>query len=183
MLYVELPADLAAHWPTTTMLTDVLDRRGAERLLRRPAVAGTAIKFGDHCFSKSGDIEADRTATQGEIACVMTAARRRLRDADAYRITEARTCFYTLSPDERFHRRRHRPHHHPRRLLRPRLQVRPAQWRAPRRAGRRPADFATFQSCWRALQHLPDNLRLPSLLRSRSYSSSFEQPTSLVQRD
>ncbi len=102
VLYVDPPPALAGLWQTTTMLTDVLTGEASSVFYAVPPVGGTAIKFGDHCFSKSGDVDADRTATKDEIARVMAAARRRLRDADAYRITEARTCFYTLSPEERF---------------------------------------------------------------------------------
>lgn len=102
VLYVEPPAGLAGLWQTTTMLTDVLAGEAPSVFYAVPPVGGAPVKFGDHCFSKSGDVDAGRTATPDEIARVMAAARRRLRDADAYRITEARTCFYTLSPDERF---------------------------------------------------------------------------------
>lgn len=102
VLYVEPPPALAGLWRTTTMLTDVLTGEALSVFYAVPPVGGVPVKFGDHCFSKSGDTEADRTPTPDEIARVMAAARRRLRHADAYRITEARTCFYTLSPDERF---------------------------------------------------------------------------------
>lgn len=102
VLYVEPPAVLAGLWQTTTMLTDVLTGEAPSVFYAVPPVGDTPIKFGDHCFSRNGDVDADRTPTRDEIARVMAAARRRLRDADAYRITEARTCFYTLSPDERF---------------------------------------------------------------------------------
>lgn len=102
VLYVAPPADLAAHWPGTTMLTDVLQGDQQSVFYAVPPLGGRPVKFGDHCFSKGGDPDADRTPTEAEIARVLDAARRRMRDSDRYRILEARTCFYTLSPDERF---------------------------------------------------------------------------------
>lgn len=102
VLYVEPPPDLAGHWPGSTMLTDVLEGEQQSVFYAVPPLRGLPVKFGDHCFSRGGDPAADRTATEDEIARVRAAARRRLRDADGYRILEAKTCFYTLSPDERF---------------------------------------------------------------------------------
>ena len=102
VLYVEPPDDLAPHWPGTTMLTDVLQGDQQSVFYAVPPLRGLPIKFGDHCFSKGGDPEADRTATAAEIERVREAARRRLKDADRYRIMAAKTCFYTLTQDERF---------------------------------------------------------------------------------
>jgi glycine/D-amino acid oxidase-like deaminating enzyme len=102
VLYVDPPDHLATHWTGTTMLTDVLQGDQQSVFYAVPPLRGLPIKFGDHCFSKGGDPEADRTATEIEIARVREAARRRLKDADHYRIRAAKTCFYTLSPDERF---------------------------------------------------------------------------------
>jgi glycine/D-amino acid oxidase-like deaminating enzyme len=102
VLYVEPPDDLAAHWQGATMLTDVLQGDQQSVFYAVPPLRGLPIKFGDHCFSKGGDPDADRTATEAEIARVREAARRRLKDADSYRVHEAKTCFYTLTEDERF---------------------------------------------------------------------------------
>ena len=102
VLYVDPPDHLAPHWIGTTMLTDVLQGDQQSVFYAVPPLRGLPIKFGDHCFSKGGDPDADRTATEAEIARVRDAARRRLKDADRYRIKAAKTCFYTLSPDERF---------------------------------------------------------------------------------
>lgn len=102
VLYVDAPDDLAAHWHGTTMLTDVLQGEQQSVFYAVPPLRGLPIKFGDHCFSKGGDPEADRTATEAEIARVRAGARRRLKDADRYRVRAAKTCFYTLTDDERF---------------------------------------------------------------------------------
>lgn len=102
VLYVDAPDDLAPYWHGTTMLTDVLQGDQESVFYAVPPLRGLPIKFGDHCFSKGGDPEADRTASEAEIARVRAAARRRLKDADRYRIQAAKTCFYTLTDDERF---------------------------------------------------------------------------------
>lgn len=99
--YVAPPADLAGAWREGPVLTDV-DSRAAAIFYALPDVAGAGLKFGDHRFSLGGDPDGDRTPRQAEVAEVMALAGRRLRDAGAYRVTEARTCFYTVSGDERF---------------------------------------------------------------------------------
>lgn len=107
VLYVEAPDDLAPHWSGSAMLTDVLQGDQASVFYAVPPLRGLPIKFGDHCFSRGGDPEADRTATEAEIARIRAAARRRLKDADRYRIRAAKTCFYTLTPDECFIAEKH----------------------------------------------------------------------------
>jgi glycine/D-amino acid oxidase-like deaminating enzyme len=100
--YVEPPDDLAAHWAETTMLTDVLQGDQQSVFYAVPPLRGLPVKFGDHCFSRGGDPDGDRTPTPAEIARVLDAAKRRLRDVDRYRVIEAKACFYTLTADERF---------------------------------------------------------------------------------
>ena len=102
VLYVDPPPEQAALWAGTTMLTDVLQGDQQSVFYAVPPLRGLPIKFGDHCFSKGGDPEADRTALDVEIARVRAAARRRLKNADHYRVRTAKTCFYTLTEDERF---------------------------------------------------------------------------------
>jgi sarcosine oxidase len=84
------------------MLTDVLQGEQQSVFYAVPPLRGYPIKFGDHCFSKGGDPEADRTPRTDEIERVLAAARRRLLHAGDYRVIEARTCFYTLTEDECF---------------------------------------------------------------------------------
>jgi glycine/D-amino acid oxidase-like deaminating enzyme len=102
VVHVEPPEELAGHWRGSTMLTDVLQGDQQSAFYAVPPLRGWPVKFGDHCFSKGGDPDADRTPGAAEIARVMDAARRRMRYVDRYRIIEAKVCFYTLSPDERF---------------------------------------------------------------------------------
>jgi glycine/D-amino acid oxidase-like deaminating enzyme len=99
---VDPPHDLAIHWSSTTMLTDVLQGDQQSVFYAVPPLRGRPVKFGDHCFSKDGDPEADRRPEDHEIERVLNAARRRMRRIDDYRMIAARTCFYTLTEDERF---------------------------------------------------------------------------------
>ena len=99
---VSAPDALAEHWQSTTMLTDVLQGEQQSVFYAVPPLRGYPIKFGDHCFSKGGDPEADRTPGSDEIERVLAAARRHILHADDYRVIEARTCFYTLTEDECF---------------------------------------------------------------------------------
>ena len=99
---VSAPDALAESWQSSTMLTDVLQGEEQSVFYAVPPLRGYPIKFGDHCFSKGGNPEAHRTPGIDEIERVLAAARRRLLNADDYHVIEAKTCFYTLTEDERF---------------------------------------------------------------------------------
>ncbi|HZV80339.1 MAG TPA: FAD-dependent oxidoreductase, partial [Candidatus Binatus sp.] len=96
--YVEAPPEYADHWRRGPMLMD-LDGAGFYLV---PPYGGTDMKVGDHRFSLQGQPDADREPQQGEAEVVFEQARRALRDFERYRIKSARTCFYTVQPDERF---------------------------------------------------------------------------------
>jgi glycine/D-amino acid oxidase-like deaminating enzyme len=101
LIYVRPPAELAASWEGAPMITDVLTS-GQSVFYAVPPVAGTGLKFGDHRFSRGGDPDQDREVPPDEIDPILALASRRLRAVDRYEVTEARTCFYTVSDDERF---------------------------------------------------------------------------------
>jgi glycine/D-amino acid oxidase-like deaminating enzyme len=68
-----------------------------------PPVAGTGLKIGDHRVDGPAGHPAEaREAAEAEARAVFDAARRRLADPDGYRIVGARTCYYTMTDDERF---------------------------------------------------------------------------------
>ncbi|MBV8365395.1 MAG: FAD-dependent oxidoreductase [Candidatus Eremiobacteraeota bacterium] len=96
--YVEAPAAYAAHWRSGPMLMD-LDGAGFYLV---PPYGGTDMKVGDHRFSLQGQPDVDREPAPAEAAAVFEQARRALRDFKDYRIKAARTCFYTVQPEERF---------------------------------------------------------------------------------
>jgi glycine/D-amino acid oxidase-like deaminating enzyme len=95
--YVEAPPEYADHWRRGPMLMD-LDGAGFYLV---PPYGGTDMKVGDHRFSLQGQPDADREPRQGEAEAVFEQARRALRDFERYRIKSARTCFYTVQPEER----------------------------------------------------------------------------------
>lgn len=97
--YLTPPDDLAAAWSVAPLILD-LDPEAGFYLV--PPVLGTGLKIGDHRFSLRGDPDQDREATDDEAKNVADLARSRLRDFDRYRIARAKTCFYTVEPDERF---------------------------------------------------------------------------------
>lgn len=111
---------LAAHAHPSgqvSLLFD-LDRAEAERLGRMPMLLdldpesgfywvpptpGARMKIGDHRFSGRGDPDGPRAVTDGETAALRAPLARRFHGADGWRVGEAKRCFYTLAPDERFH--------------------------------------------------------------------------------
>ncbi|MDX6751257.1 FAD-dependent oxidoreductase [Geminicoccaceae bacterium 1502E] len=101
VVYVDPPADLDPAWRQGPVLTDV-DSRAGSIFYTLPAVAGAGLKFGDHRFTLGGDPDEDRTPRPDEVAEVMALAGRRLRAPERYRVAEAKSCFYTVTEDERF---------------------------------------------------------------------------------
>ena len=67
-----------------------------------PPRGGAGLKVGDHSFSLSGDPDRDRDTTEDEVNALLQACRTRLKDIDQYSIDHAKTCFYTVQPDEHF---------------------------------------------------------------------------------
>ncbi len=101
VVYVRPPAELAAAWRDGPVLTHKDSRTGL-LFYALPAVAGVPAKLGDHQFTKGGDPDAPRTPRPEEVAAVLALARHTLARAEDYEVLEARTCFYTVTEDERF---------------------------------------------------------------------------------
>jgi sarcosine oxidase subunit beta len=100
VVYLEAPAPHAAAWRSAPMVLDIAPDAGFYAV---PPVAGTGLKIGDHRFSMTGDAETDpRAPSRDEAEAILAFARARLRDAGAYRIREARACFYDVREGERF---------------------------------------------------------------------------------
>jgi len=100
-LYLEPPAGLQAAWAAAPMLLDQIEAAEGG-FYAVPPVAGTALKVGDHGFSLRGHPDRERTPSAEERATVLALAGSRLRDLTRYRVLEARTCFYSVTADERF---------------------------------------------------------------------------------
>lgn len=101
VLYVRPPTAFEGAWRDGPVLTHK-DRRSGLLFYALPAVAGVPAKLGDHQFTKGGDPDADRTPSRAEVEAILTLARTTLADAERYEVVEARSCFYTVTEDERF---------------------------------------------------------------------------------
>jgi glycine/D-amino acid oxidase-like deaminating enzyme len=99
VVYVAPPADAAAAWAEMPMVLDL----SPERIFYVvPPVMGTGMKIGDHAFSMTGDPDRDREPGVEEARALFGLARERLAGIDGYHLDEAKTCFYTVEPEERF---------------------------------------------------------------------------------
>ena len=97
--YVRPPARFREHWRVGPMLLDLDGELGFYLV---PPVPGTDMKIGKHAFTLRGDPDREREAGEAETRDIFARARRTLRDFDDYAIVGARTCFYTVAPEERF---------------------------------------------------------------------------------
>jgi sarcosine oxidase/sarcosine oxidase subunit beta len=80
----------------------LLDQSPDGGLYTLPPRRGTRLKIGDHLFSRSGDADGDRVATDADVARLWPAARAAYRDLDSYQLLERKACFYTVTEDESF---------------------------------------------------------------------------------
>lgn len=96
--YLEPPEELREHWGATPLILDIHPEQGFYLV---PPARGSRLKVGDHRFSLQGDPDRDREPREGEARAVAELCRGRLAGFDRYRVLGARTCFYTVEPDER----------------------------------------------------------------------------------
>jgi glycine/D-amino acid oxidase-like deaminating enzyme len=100
-VYLEPPAEQIEAWRNAPMVVDQLefDKGGFYAV---PPVGGTALKIGDHGFSLRGQPDLEREPTAEDVAAALAVARTRLAGFERYRVQGARTCFYSVTADERF---------------------------------------------------------------------------------
>jgi len=67
-----------------------------------PPVAGAGLKIGIHDTALGGDPDVNRDPAPEEARAIVDALGPLLSDADGYRLAEAKTCCYTVAPEERF---------------------------------------------------------------------------------
>src|SRR5262249_28051721 len=99
VVYLEAPPALASAWASAPMVLDIAPHAG---FYLAPPRAGAGLKIGDHRFSSAGDPDARREASEDDVQTILALCHSRLRDPDAYRVKEARVCFYTIEARERF---------------------------------------------------------------------------------
>jgi glycine/D-amino acid oxidase-like deaminating enzyme len=93
------PPELAAAWAKAPIIIDLGASSGTYTL---PPGAATRLKIGDHVFTKKGDPDEDRLATDEDVARLFASAHRAYRDFDRYTVLERKACFYTVAEGERF---------------------------------------------------------------------------------
>ena len=99
--YLEPPAEQIEAWRSAPMVLDQLEfAKGGFYAV--PPVGGTALKIGDHGFSLRGEPDLEREPTAEDVAAALAVARTRLVGFERYRVQGARTCFYSVTEDERF---------------------------------------------------------------------------------
>jgi sarcosine oxidase subunit beta len=100
LVRLEAPPEFRAAWEAAPMLLDLAEDGGFYAV---PPVGGTALKIGDHRFSRQGDAGADpRAATPSEIEEILAFARPRLINAAGYRVLGAQACYYDVEDREEF---------------------------------------------------------------------------------
>jgi glycine/D-amino acid oxidase-like deaminating enzyme len=99
VVFLAPPTELAAAWRAAPVLIDLGEESGTYTL---PPRRSTRLKIGDHRFTRRGDPDGDRTATDDDVARLFSAARLAYRDFDRYTVLERKACFYTVTEAERF---------------------------------------------------------------------------------
>lgn len=97
--YLEAPPQYRSAWANAPMILDIHGQGGIYAV---PPVGNTGLKVGDHSFSLKGHPNRDRSVREGEAEALMEACRSRFKGIDDYHLTESKTCFYTVQPEERF---------------------------------------------------------------------------------
>ena len=99
VLYLSPPPALAQAWANAPVMLDNAPDGGLYTL---PPRRGTRLKVGDHVFSRSGDPDDDRRATERDLERLWPAAQAVYRDLDSYQVLERRACYYTVHDREEF---------------------------------------------------------------------------------
>ena len=99
VIYFRLPEAARDAWSKAPM---VLDLAGEVGLYLVPPRQGRGLKVGDHEFSRTGDPDAPRQASESEMRPLLDRCRGLLKGYDDWRIDRFKVCFYTVTVDERF---------------------------------------------------------------------------------
>ncbi|HEX4261300.1 MAG TPA: FAD-dependent oxidoreductase [Acetobacteraceae bacterium] len=99
VIYLAPPPELVAAWDAAPV---IIDFGRHSRTYTLPPRQGTRLKVGDHIFTRRGDPDEDRAATDADADPLWAAAQRTYRGLDRYAVLERRACFYTVTEDERF---------------------------------------------------------------------------------
>ncbi|MGH2340351.1 NAD(P)/FAD-dependent oxidoreductase [Segnochrobactraceae bacterium EtOH-i3] len=97
--YLAPPPDLMQAWRTAPI---VVVRDVGAGLYTLPPRAGARLKVGDHRFSREGNADEDRTATEHDLSAIWPGFNRSFARSGEYGLIEGRACFYTVTEDEGF---------------------------------------------------------------------------------
>lgn len=100
VIYVRPPAGTGTLWRQMPCILDIDDNNNGFYLV--PPAPGTGLKIGDHIFSRSGDPTAERRVAPEEAAAILAKCAPRFHRIEDYAVADAKACFYTVEPDERF---------------------------------------------------------------------------------
>lgn len=100
VLYLAPPPDLAEAWARAPVMVDLGRDTGTYTL---PPRHGTRLKVGDHVFTRAGDPDDGRLATDADLARLRETAARAYRDLARYAEIERKACYYTVHEAEQFH--------------------------------------------------------------------------------
>ena len=98
VIYFQLPEDQRAVWAKGPM---IIEKTGDVGLYFVPPMEGRGFKVGDHEFSRRGDPDAARDASEDEIRPLLERCRGLFHGFDGWRTDRLKVCFYTVTADER----------------------------------------------------------------------------------
>jgi glycine/D-amino acid oxidase-like deaminating enzyme len=100
-LYLEPPHETLPAWRSAPMILDQIEAaRGGFYAV--PPIDGTRLKVGDHGFSLRGHPDRERSPCEADRAQALAVAKSRMVGFERYRVLDAKTCFYSVTKDERF---------------------------------------------------------------------------------
>jgi glycine/D-amino acid oxidase-like deaminating enzyme len=99
VIYFDLPTEQRVAWSKGPL---VIDKNRDVGIYIAPPMEGRGFKVGDHKFSRSGDPDGGREASEDEIRPLLQRCRNLLRGFDQWRTDRVKACFYTVTDDERF---------------------------------------------------------------------------------
>jgi glycine/D-amino acid oxidase-like deaminating enzyme len=99
VLYLQAPARWAPAWAETPVLVDLGGEAGCYAV---PPVEGSDLKLCSPNHRRKGDPDLDMALGENEDVDIRNHFRSALPDIDDYRTLYLKTCFYTMTPDDRF---------------------------------------------------------------------------------
>ncbi|MDO1583230.1 NAD(P)/FAD-dependent oxidoreductase [Rhizobium oryzicola] len=99
VVFLAPPRKFAGLWASAPVYFDLDAETGTYVLPPRP---GTRLKIGDHRFTRTGEPDQPRLASEDEVARLIDACRAGYTDFDDYMILERKACYYTVTEDESF---------------------------------------------------------------------------------